>query len=152
MNSNYKPAVKTPFLLFLSGILWIGVAVMLNSFAISWLLQFEGPAVWVYPTIGFFAALIIHHFGFLRVVDKNLRRISKMEAKTCVFAFMSWKSYLIVMVMVGMGIGLRHSAIPRQYLSILYIGIGLALFLSSIRYFRVLIRSPHPPRPEGRGY
>ena len=140
MLSKYKPAVKTPVLLFVSGILWIGVAVMLNSFAISWLLQFEGPAVWVYPTIGFLAALIIHHFGFLKVVDKNLRRISKMEAKTCVFAFMSWKSYLMVLVMMGMGIGLRHSGIPRQYLSILYIGIGLALFLSSIRYFRVLVQ------------
>lgn len=138
--SSLKPAVKTPFLLFLSGILWIGVAVMLNSFAINWLVHFKGLSVWIYPTIGFAAALVIHHFGFLRVVDKNLRRISRMEAKTCVFAFMSWKSYLIVMVMVGMGIGLRHSAIPKQYLSILYIGIGLALFLSSIRYFRILIR------------
>ena len=114
---------------------------MLNSFAIGWLVQFEGPDAWIYPAIGFLAALVIHHFGFLRVVDKNLRRISKMEEKTCVFAFMSWKSYLIVLVMVGMGIGLRHSSIPKQYLAVLYIGIGLALFLSSIRYFRVLIRS-----------
>lgn len=143
-KSKYKPAVKTPFLLFLSGILWIAVAIMLNSFAIGWLVAFEGPAVWVYPSIGFLAALAIHHFGFLRVVDKNLRRISKMEEKTCVFAFMPWKSYLIVMVMVGMGIGLRHSSIPKQYLAVLYIAIGLGLFLSSIRYFRVLLNlSPY---------
>jgi hypothetical protein len=38
--------------------------------------------------------------------------------------------------MVSMGIALRHSAIPKQYLSILYNGIGLALFLSGTRYLR----------------
>jgi hypothetical protein len=140
MAYSLKPAVKTPFLLFLSGILWIGVAVMLCTFAAGWLINYHGKEVWIYPLAGFMAALVIHHFGFLRVVDKNLRRISRMEAKTCVFAFMSWKSYLIVLVMVGMGIGLRHSSIPKQYLSVLYIGIGLALFLSSIRYFRMLMQ------------
>jgi hypothetical protein len=139
MLEKYKPAVKTPVLLFISGILWIGVAVMLDTFAAGWLIHFHGHFLWLYPTIGILAALVIHHFGFLRVVDKNLRRFSKMEEKTCVFAFMSWKSYLMVMVMVSMGIALRHSSIPKQFLSILYIGIGLALFLSSIRYFRILI-------------
>jgi hypothetical protein len=41
--------------------------------------------------------------------------------------------------MVTMGITLRHSPIPKQYLSVIYTGIGLALFLSSIRYFRNLL-------------
>jgi len=138
MNASLKPAVGKPFLLFISGLLWIGVAVLLNSFAIDWLIHYHGSSAWVYPAAGGAAALIIHHFGFLRVVDKNLRRISGMEAKSCAFAFMSWKSYLIVLIMVSMGIILRNSAIPKQCLSILYIGIGFALFLSSIRYFRVL--------------
>jgi energy-converting hydrogenase Eha subunit C len=53
---------------------------------------------------------------------------------------MTWKSYIIVVVMVTMGTLLRHSAIPKIYLSILYIGIGLSLVLSSIRYLRVLLR------------
>jgi hypothetical protein len=140
MLEKLKPAVPVTVLLLLSGILWVGVAIMLDAFAAGWLSHFHGHAVWIYPLAGFLAALVIHHFGFLRVVNKNLHRLSTMEGKVCAFAFMSWKSYLIVMVMVGMGIGLRHSPIPKQYLSILYIGIGLALFLSSLRYFRVLIR------------
>jgi hypothetical protein len=53
---------------------------------------------------------------------------------------MTWKSYLIVLVMVSMGIALRHSSLPKQYLSILYNGIGLGLFLSGIRYFRFFFR------------
>jgi len=62
-----------------------------------------------------------------------------MEGKKCAFSFMTWKSYMIVAVMVTMGTLLRHSAIPKTYLSILYIGIGLSLILSSIRYLRVLL-------------
>jgi hypothetical protein len=42
--------------------------------------------------------------------------------------------------MISMGIALRHSALPKRYLSILYIGIGLALFLSGIRYLRFFVR------------
>jgi hypothetical protein len=42
--------------------------------------------------------------------------------------------------MVALGITLRHSSIPKQYLSILYNGIGLGLFLSGIRYFRNSIK------------
>jgi hypothetical protein len=52
---------------------------------------------------------------------------------------MTWKSYINVAVMVTMGALLRHSAIPKTYLSMLYIAIGLSLVLSSIRYLRVLL-------------
>jgi len=88
---------------------------------------------------GIVLGLIIHHFGFLKVVDKNLGRLSEMEGKRCVFSFMSWKSYLLVAIMMTLGITLRHSGIPKLYLVVPYSGIGLALFLSSIRYFRFLI-------------
>ena len=136
---KYKPAVKKTFLLLLSGTMWFAVGIMLNTFAFNWLVTYGTNNSYYFACIGFFFALLIHHFGFLKVADKNLGRISHLKDKPCVFSFMSWKSYLIVMVMVTMGITLRHSSIPKQYLSVVYIGIGLALILSSIRYFRVLI-------------
>ena len=136
---KFKPAIKKPFLLLLSGMMWFAVGVMLNTFAYNWLVAYGSGYAFLFASIGFIAALIIHHFGFLKLADKNLGRISLMKDKPCAFSFMTWKSYLIVMVMVTMGITLRHSSIPKQYLSVLYIGIGLALLLSSIRYFRVLI-------------
>ncbi|RPH32475.1 MAG: hypothetical protein EHM93_08955 [Bacteroidales bacterium] len=142
INSNFekiKPAVNKLFLLFLSGLMWFCVGVMLISLAIHWLVAYGSGYSYLFASLGFVAALFIHHFGFLKLVDKNLGRITFMKDKPCVFSFMSWKNYLIVIVMITMGITLRHSSIPKEYLSILYIGIGLALLLSSIRYFRVLI-------------
>ena len=136
----FKPAVRSHLLLFLAGIAWICVGVMLSYFALSWLSAVEGANIFLYGGAGVFLALLVHHFGFLRIVDKNLQRILLMDGKKCLFAFIPWKSYLIIAVMMTMGIVLRHSSIPKQYLAVLYIGIGLALVLSSVRYMRIFIR------------
>lgn len=138
-RDRFKPAVDRSVLLLLAGLVWVCVGAMLLRFSYSWLrVSQEGVSLGL-AGAGVLLALVIHHFGFLRVVDKNLGRLLPMEGKKCLFSFMSWKSYLIVSVMVMMGMLLRHSPIPKGYLSILYTGIGLALILSSVRYLRVLL-------------
>ena len=137
--NKLKPGVNKAYLLFVSGILWVCVGIMLNAFSYKWLTSFHSKSRFVFLAIGITGAFIIHHFGFLRVVDKNLGRISTMSGKPCIFSFMTWKSYILVAVMVSLGIILRHSSIPKQYLSVIYTAIGFALILSSVRYFRVLI-------------
>ncbi len=141
MHSNknsFKPSAKKHTLLLLAGAMWIAGGIMLCFMAYKWLKAYEGNSALLFAGTGLSCSLIIHHFGFLRVVDKNLGRIMQMEGKPCIFSFMSWKSYLIVLVMVSAGIALRHSPIPKEYLSVLYLGIGAALILSSIRYIRHL--------------
>ena len=133
---RFNPAVDKKILVLLAGLMWCGVGIMLIIFAVNWLTIYDGPERWVFYLIGFIASMPIYHFGFLKIADKNLDRLLPLREKKCVFSFMAWRSYIIVLIMVSMGIGLRHSAIPKQYLSILYNGIGLALFLSGIRYFR----------------
>ena len=136
--AKLKPAVDKRVLLFLAGFMWLGVGTMLLVLSYSWLNAFQVHGSYTFEAIGVAAALIIHHFGFLKIVDKNLGRILPMEGKRCVFSFLSWKSYILVAIMIAMGVLLRHSPIPKPYLSMLYTGIGLALVLSSIRYLRVL--------------
>ena len=134
-----KPAVEKSALIFLSFFVWVVVGTGLLLLAYSWLKASQANRSFLFVAVGVGAALVIHHFGFLKIVDKNLGRILPMEGKKCAFSFMTWKSYIIVAVMVTMGTLLRHSPIPKTYLSILYIGIGLSLILSSIRYLRVLL-------------
>jgi hypothetical protein len=138
--AKIKPAVNKEVLLFLAGFMWFGVGTMLLFLSFSWLKAFQVHGSFMYCAIGVGVALLVHHFGFLKIVDKNLGRILPMEGTRCIFSFMTWKSYIMVAVMIAMGTLLRHSPIPKPYLSILYIGIGLALILSSIRYLRTLIR------------
>lgn len=127
-------------LLLLAGTAWLCVGVMLMFLGFSWLSEASHTNTYLFGGAGVILALLVHHFGFLRIVDKNLKRISLMDEKNCLFSFISWKSYLLIVIMITMGIMLRHSAIPKQYLAILYIGIGLALILSSVRYMRVFFK------------
>jgi hypothetical protein len=134
-----RPAVGPSALLFLAAGMWIGVGCLLLTWAYLWLHATPTHGSFALVALGVAAALVIHHFGFLKIVDKNLARILPRKDKRCLFAFMGWKSYLNVAVMILLGIFLRHSPIPKPYLAVLYIGIGLALLLSSVRYLRILI-------------
>lgn len=134
-----KPAVDKNILIFLSGFMWVAVGTMLLYLSYSWLNASHAQNSFLFAGVGVTAALVIHHFGFLKIVDKNLGRILPLEGKQCVFSFMPWKSYVLVAVMIIMGVLLRHSPLPKPYLSVLYIGIGLSLILSSVRYLRVLL-------------
>jgi len=134
-----KPGVSKTALLLIAGIMWTGAGIMMNLLSHSWLRNEAIQNIILVYFIGFVCALIIHHFGFLRLVNRNLGRILQMEGRRCIFSFIPWKSYILIIIMIFMGFFLRHSAMPKLYLAILYIGIGTALILSSVRYFRYLI-------------
>ena len=148
-RERFKPAVEKPVLLFMAGALWIAVGAMLLTFAYHWMRSSREGFSFLGVFAGVVLALVIHHFGFLRIVDKNLNRIMPMKGKRCLFSFMTWKSYATVAVMAGTGIFLRHSSIPKSYLAIFYTGIGLALILSSVRYLRILFRQLSGNDPSG---
>lgn len=138
--SKFTFPVDKKILILLPGIMWCGVGIMLVSFSASWLSVLSGKTETFYFSAGFLAAMPIHHFGFLKLADKNIGRLMPLKGKKSVFSFMTVKSYITVLIMVSMGIALRHSSIPKRYLSILYTGIGLALFLSGLRYVRYFFR------------
>jgi hypothetical protein len=137
---KYRPAARNSSLIFLSGIVWICVGIMLLIYAFSWLSMAPNINIYFFLCSGVILALLVHHFGFLKIVNINLKRILQTNDKKCLFSFIALKSYLIIAVMITLGAILRHSVIPKRYLSILYIGIGLALILSSVRYMRIFFR------------
>ena len=136
----FKPAVTKSVLLLLAGSVWLCVGTMLLVLAHAWLSNAPGTIAIMFFGFGVVLALLVHHFGFLKIVDKNIERILPMVEKKCLFSFITWKSYIIILVMVALGTFLRHSAIPHRFLAILYTGIGLALILSSLRYLRVFLQ------------
>lgn len=134
----HKPAVPKYILLILSGLLWAYAGSILLRYAYTWLTDQNASLPLIFASSGLILGLLIHFLGFSKVVTKNLKRIAEMPDKPCIFGFMSWKSYLLIMFMMGLGISLRYSSIPKPYLSIIYIGIGSALIFSGSRYFALL--------------
>ena len=145
---KFTPGVDKRILVLLAGLMWCGAGVMLVRLSVSWLSLLTGKEQIFYYTAGFATAMPIHHFGFLKIADKNLNRLMPLTEKKCLFSFITWKSYIIILIMVAMGLALRHSALPKRDLSILYNGIGLALFLSGIRYFRFFFKLLFEKRSE----
>jgi hypothetical protein len=133
--NRMKPAVGKSMLPLLAAIVWIAAGSMMLALAYAWL-QEEVLRPWLYAALGIVAGLAVHRYGFHKIANRNLDRIIPMKGRPCLFSFMSWKSYLLVMFMVGLGAALRLSPVPKNYLSVVYIAIGLALILSSARYLR----------------
>ena len=139
MNSKHNKfdlAVEKKFLIAASGILWTAVGIMLCNLAVNWLLETTARTAALLGASGTVLSLLIHHFGFLKLVDRNIERILSKTDKVCFFAFQPWKSYLLIIVMVGMGMFLRNSSLPKPYLAVIYIGFGGAMLFSSLRYHR----------------
>jgi hypothetical protein len=145
---KWKPAVPASVLVLTAGTIWLGTGIMLDSLAANWLGDKPPAVILGYLSVGFFCAMVIHHFGFLGVADKNLQRILPMEGRRCLFSVFPWKSYILVFIMISLGRLLRHAPISKPHLAILYSGIGTALILSSFRYFRFFLKMlrEKPPR------
>jgi hypothetical protein len=138
---KFKPSVNKKVLIFLSGIMWGGVGILLNWFAYSWLPGFKRWQIIFAYSLGTLAGIIIVKFGFGRLAKKNCDRIMEYPERVCIFAFQRWQMYFLIVVMMGMGIFMRSSGlIPKYLLAPMYVGIGLALFLGSFVYYKALFK------------
>lgn len=135
-----KPGVERQWHLFLSGVVWSGAGIMLISLAVGWILESDQQQVVLPFVVGGAIAWAIYRFGFSKIADKNIQRITRMIDKVCVFAFQEWRSYAIMIFMMTLGSTLRRSGFPKTLLAPMYIGIGGGLFLSSLRYYVQLKR------------
>jgi len=149
--ANLKPAVPKHWLILMAGLLWSVVGLLLCRLAYNWLAAVSLGSALFLGTTGILLSLAVYRFGFSKIASKNIDRLCLLADKSCIFAFQAWQSYLIVGIMIVMGIILRHSPIPKQYLAVIYMTMGGALFLSSFHYYQrawqvmILKRPGRPP-------
>jgi hypothetical protein len=134
---KYRPAAHKIWLHLLAGLVWLGVGIMLAAFSSRWLQSVALSSMLLLILAGLVLAALIYSFGFSKLAQKNIRRISAYgKERVCLFAFQEWKSYPLVAFMVSLGIYLRsYSAIPKPMLAVLYLGIGGGIFSASLHYF-----------------
>jgi uncharacterized membrane protein len=135
---SLKPAVTKSWLIALAGLMWTGAGLMLCRLAYNWLAIINIGIGVTFGVLGVVMALGAYHFGFSKITQKNIERLNRLTEKTCVFAFQTWKSYLIIMVMIILGAFIRSTPISKTYLAVLYTTIGGALLLASFLYYRLL--------------
>jgi hypothetical protein len=131
---RWKPAVPKGWLYLLSGLIWCGVGVMLLGWTWIWSKGAGWQEVWLFDAMG--AVIGIGTAIFFRVMAKqNHERIRKLPEKPCLFAFQSWWSYTLVVFMMGLGLLMKASSLPRTWLAGMYLAIGGGLFIAGLRYF-----------------
>lgn len=127
--------VQRRWLFLVAGLLWAAAGVMLCTRAVDWFLA-EGVHAVPWELAGLAAGVVIYRFKFALIAEKNIKRIRNLRERESILAFQPPLMYVVIVFMMGLGIALRHSAIPKLYLAVLYTGIGLGLLLASLRYVR----------------
>jgi hypothetical protein len=115
--------------------MWSGVSIMLLNYAVTWLTHPLTVMNILLGVVGVALSIWANKVQFSHLAKKNINRIAAMNDKVCLFAFQAWKGYLIIAVMITGGILLRHSAIPRPYLAVVYAAIWGALLQASVHYY-----------------
>lgn len=123
-----KPGVPRRIHLLLAATLWSLIGIMLVFRGVSWLSAVG--RLWIMAP-----ALIAGTIKSLFILDntarKGVQRILEMVDGTCLGAVYSLRTWLLVLLMIGAGMVLRHSGLPKELLGGLYVAIGWALFFSS---------------------
>ncbi|HHD64014.1 MAG TPA: hypothetical protein ENK96_06570 [Desulfobulbaceae bacterium] len=125
-----KPGVNRSAHLFIASFLWsvIGVVLMLRGW--GWI----GSGIARF-SVGF--ALLLGTVKSLLVLDKaaarSMERIKQFDDFTCIGAVYSWKTWLLVGLMMIFGITMRKITDPGIVIGTLYVAIGWALLFSSRR-------------------
>ena len=101
-----KPAVDKHVLILISGVLWSIIGVMLITIASRWLSPMESSQVITEGVLGSITGIVVAWFGLRRIAEKNISRILAYPSKVCLFAFQEWKSYFMIMLMMGIEMSL----------------------------------------------
>ncbi len=127
-------------LILLSGILWSLAGIMLISIFLRWIhLLTNKQLIWAL-SIGIPIG-IIKGWLFNKLSKKNIHRIRLLPDKVEWWKFQKISSYILIVLMMGTGITLRTTGlVEKKYLAPVYLGIGLALFISSIAYYTSYIQ------------
>ncbi len=136
------PKVNKNILILISGIMWSGVGIFLNRLAYKWIILLSTNEAIFAIIAGLLLGTAIAYFGFNGLANKNVNRINQYQGKVCIWAFQKWTTYFLIIFMMSLGIFMRNTPlIPKFLLSPIYIGIGLALFVASFRYYLFLFKN-----------
>lgn len=120
----------------IAGVVWTAVGMLLVGYTVVWLAPVALMLEVEFAAAGLVVSWIFFQFVFAGIVRKNIARIDAGPERASAWAFQNWRSYLVTIFMVGLGITLRHSSLPKPWLAVVYEGIGVALLLTSLMYHR----------------
>jgi hypothetical protein len=127
-NVSLTPRVGKTVHLFTAPFIWTVIGAMLMIRGANW--ADISTAGWL-MLVAFVAGTAKSIFVLDKAAAKTTQRILDFSSRKCLGAVYSWKTWLLVVLMMGSGIAMRMLTHPGMVIGTLYMAIGWALFLSS---------------------
>lgn len=150
----------------LSGIIWMGVGIMLLNLGLGFLMNgfqtgvfvvdgYSGLFSWMatltgaadYAAIAFImlslvAGIAKGRFVMAKAAQKSAMRISKLSNPTAITNLYSRSNLILLAIMMGMGMVMKVLALPYDIRGSIDVAVGCALMQGSLAYFRLMSSAP----------
>ena len=133
---SLKPELPRRWLLFIAAMVWTLAGGILLVKGSTLFLQYP-HFFWIRLIGSVIGGVLFYILLFSKISFKHTRRIVNLENDyPCAFSFFDIKSYILMTVMITSGVLLRKSGlVAPEYLSVLYVTMGIPLFLSAFRFY-----------------
>ncbi len=131
-----KPVTSRRNLLFIAALVWTFAGVMLITKGIV-MMGIQTDFLLVRTMASLIGGAVFYTILFSKISNKHIARIIFLKNdRPCIFSFFNFRSYLMMLLMISMGVFLRKSGfVSPFYLSILYVTMGIPLFASAFRFY-----------------
>ncbi len=140
---RWKPAASARTHLLLAASMWCTVGTLLAAAGLHWCLGTHAATAAFLVALGLVLGALKGRFVLARTARHNAGRLVARGDGRCVGGFLGWKGWLLVPLMMGLGIALRRSPLPRPVLGVVYVAIGAALLTGSRPLWRARSRVAH---------
>jgi hypothetical protein len=130
-----KPAGSRRMLLFAAACVWSFAGLMLLGRGISLSMNIKN-SYWIKIISVICGGSLFYLVLFAKISSRHIKRILNLKSdRPCLFSFFSFKSYIMMALMISTGIFLRKSGIiGAEYLSLAYITMGIPLLISALNF------------------
>jgi hypothetical protein len=142
---RWKPAAGLRAHLFAAALLWTAVGTGLSAAGIVWCFSARKP--WIPLGFGIGVGALKGIFIIAKIAARNARRIVSRGDGKCLGGFLSVKTWLLVAAMMGSGMVLRRSSLPRPVLGVIYTAVGTGLLTGCLALWKARAAVPKEARP-----
>jgi hypothetical protein len=130
------PRIGRRYLFIVAAMVWTFAGSMLLFRGVL-LFMDDNYLIWFRSGISIIGGILFYRLLFSNISRKHTSRIADMPLeRPCLFSFFNFRSYILMTLMITAGITLRKSGIlPPLYLSVIYVTMGIPLFISSFRFY-----------------
>ena len=138
---KFKPAVNKKTLYIIAAVVWTIAGSILIIKSLYFIFSIHEHIFWKI-IIGIISGIGFYFLLFTKISKKNIKYIDLIIIENpCFFSFFNFKSYIMMAVMISGGIMLRKFEIINiEYLSVLYLSMGIPLLISAFRFYSTGIK------------